>query len=1039
MENLFRMMLVRPAVAQDPDKPSIDLTQASPFQNQLRRVAADGGEARAAAKPIARAYVASQDFLGIPAANPLAAQLAALDRALDAIESSPVVKRKDIEDAIKQAFGSGAGTVVKGAPFGAMLARLRDSVLAIKILQEEHARPIEALARQLRTAEVVSKTAADASFPAARADLHRWRRRSLQLPLTLAGSTVLSTRNQEDEARKRRQQELDNRRQQMSDLVAHYQQLSGALKELTALPATHFRETPQSTSSRSLPPDRLRLQTAIEGTSTYASEVRSFHLDWMRRGAQVSGVEPNAAPAAASATLPAASAELAKTLIASAPAILAGRSSFTPGSLSEIGFVLTPTGVNALTESTAALLKERSIDLTSTAVDKATARLQVELASTAARLDEVAGQPTKRSFMRVGDAIVSIRTPVALDWGQYTWGGSLPLPPLPLDGRVPQTKGSVAPAGIADLLVVKQQLVGYEGADIAHIENVLKGERKLREHSHRETTEVVTLTETETTTSEEHELETTDRYEMTRETSTTIKEDASVKAGLKISGKYGPTVDFAVSAEGAYNRSKEEATKTAAKFSQDVTERSAKKIAERVLQRTQTTTTTETIEKNTHELNNTEGAGHISGVYQWVNKVYQAQMFNYGLRTMFDFMVPEPAAFLIGAMQNAHSSALSLDKPPAFTLTPSQVTETNYSYWVKVTGATDVAPPPELYKTKSTDFKAGGGEHDANYNHSGQIAIEEGYRAIFGSVGVVRNIWESDNSLDVVLGRRTHRMGDGDWLWTTTLDDERDTIPFGLDTFHCSQVAIAIEVKCVRTDRAMEKWRLETHAKLETAHKAQVADYQEKLSALQLQAGVAIHGSNPATNLATMEAELKKNCITILTDQHFDLFDAIAISSSNNLPEMNIYEAAGEGPYVRFFEQAFEWEHMTYVTYPYFWGRKDQWDERIAYDDPDPVFADFLKAGYCRVSVPARSGFEGAIDHFMTFGETWNGGPLPTISSPLYLPIADEIAERLDRPGDEFAQGDPWMVRIPTNLVHLRPDDKLPKWQQNAQGEWVEV
>ncbi|MDB5318345.1 MAG: hypothetical protein JWO24_4189 [Rhodospirillales bacterium] len=142
---------------------------------------------------------------------------------------------------------------------------------------------------------------------------------------------------------------------------------------------------------------------------------------------------------------------------------------------------------------------------------------------------------------------------------------------------------------------------------------------------------------------------------------------------------------------------------------------------------------------------------------------------------------------------------------------------------------------------------------------------------------------------------------------------------------------------------------------------------------------------------------------------------------------------------MRFFEQAFEWEHMSYVTYPYFWGRKSQWDERIAYEDPDSVFADFLKAGYCRVSVPARLGFEGAIDHFLTFGETWNGGPLPSISSPLYLPIADEIAERLDRPGDEIPQGDPWKVRIPTNLVRLCPDDKLPKWQQNAQGDWVEI
>ena len=64
---------------------------------------------------------------------------------------------------------------------------------------------------------------------------------------------------------------------------------------------------------------------------------------------------------------------------------------------------------------------------------------------------------------------------------------------------------------------------------------------------------------------------------------------------------------------------------------------------------------------------------------------------------------------------------------------------------------------------------------------------------------------------------------------------------------------------------------------------------------------------------------------------------------------------------------------------------------------------------------------------------------MPAIANPLYLPIADEIAERLDQPGDEIAQGDPWTVRIPTRLVKLRADDKLPKWQKNAAGEWVEA
>jgi hypothetical protein len=401
-------------------------------------------------------------------------------------------------------------------------------------------------------------------------------------------------------------------------------------------------------------------------------------------------------------------------------------------------------------------------------------------------------------------------------------------------------------------------------------------------------------------------------------------------------------------------------------------------------------------------------------------------------------MVPEPGAFLVAALEKASASAQTLTKPPTFDLLPSQITESNYHYWVKQTGATDVAPPPELYRTKSAQFKASGGESDANYNHAELIAVDDGYRAVFGSVGKVSNVWEDDHSLDVVLGRRTQRLSGGDWVWTTSLDGELDTIPLALDSFHLSQVAVAVEVKVQRTDRALEKWRLETHAKLVTAHRALVADYEEKLAALKLQAGVAIRGRNPMANDTMIRRELRKDCISILTDQHFDLFNAIDQAGMTGMPEIDVPEAAAEGAYVRFFEHAFEWEHISWVNYPYFWGRKELWAEKIGYDDPDPAFTDFIQAGFCRVTVPARPGFEGAIDHFLTFGEIWNGGPLPAISSPLYLPIADEIAEQLDRPGTEIAQGDPWTVRIPTNLVKLRADDLLPRWKKDAAGDWVE-
>jgi hypothetical protein len=115
-----------------------------------------------------------------------------------------------------------------------------------------------------------------------------------------------------------------------------------------------------------------------------------------------------------------------------------------------------------------------------------------------------------------------------------------------------------------------------------------------------------------------------------------------------------------------------------------------------------------------------------------------------------------------------------------------------------------------------------------------------------------------------------------------------------------------------------------------------------------------------------MRNEVKKNCISILTDQHFDLFNAVDVQSSG-LPQIDIPTAASQGSYVRFFEEAFEWEEMTWLTYPYFWGRKGNWQQTLSISDPDPVYDDFLKAGFCRAVVPARPGYEGAIDQCVPF------------------------------------------------------------------------
>lgn len=1031
-EVLFRMVLKRPAVAQSEEAASIRLAQDSPLQAALGQ-ALHSEKPREALKAAARQYAAGPDFLGAAERLPLRDPLRAFAAALAELETKERVTNGELVKAVEDAFGSKPAELTNADAFKVSMTRLKDSITAIKYLPEEHTRPIEELANQLRDLELVSKAREARGFPGSGRALRRYRRRSLMLPAKAELRSALSTVEREKEKQKERDTAEAARRREAEGRLDLYRRLKAGIEELTSLGGEQIQTTPQKPSAGFLVPAALRPLQVFAQAMAQHQQVTQLNL-LKEQLAAAKGSEGKASSGGV------ADAELAKGALARRlVGLQPGAPAFRPAQQDELAFRLKPSAEGLLSAATVALLRDRGLSLSLNPLDRVVEALRAELLTLSGQLDALLGRPQQRSFKRVGGTLVMITTPRASVWNDIVVGGSFALPQYlgPLEMKVPETHGSVAPAGIADLLVVKQQLVRYEAADVAHIENVLKGERKEREHTRRRETEELTFRETEITTSEERELESTNRFEMSRETSETIKEDASLKAGLTVSGKYGPTVEFSVSAEGSLARSKEEATKTAARFSQDVTERSAHKVTERVLERASLRVTNEVVEKNAHALDNVGGAGHVSGVYQWVNKVYQAQMFNYGLRTLYDFMVPEPAAFLIAALQEAHANATELVKPAAFALRPDQLTESNYHSWVQTYGATDVTAPPEIYKTKSLDFKAGGGDDETDYNHSGQIQLEEGYKAVHGYVGKVSTIWEDNFVVDVVLGSRTHRFEGSDWRWSTALDGELDSLPFALQTWKVSGVAVAVEVKCQRTDRALLKWKHETHAKLTQAYKARLAEYEEKLANLEMQAGVAIRGRNPALNADLMNDELKKNCVSVLTEQHFDLFDAIE-TGANGLPQLDLVENAAEGPYVRFFEQAFEWEHMTWISYPYFWGRKSQWEERVAYEDSDPLFNQFLKAGYCRVVVPVRPGFEGAIDHFMTFGETWNGGPLPPVSSPLYLPIADEIAERLDRPGDEIPQGDPWLVRIPTTLVHLRADDRLPAWRQNDDGEWVE-
>lgn len=598
---------------------------------------------------------------------------------------------------------------------------------------------------------------------------------------------------------------------------------------------------------------------------------------------------------------------------------------------------------------------------------------------------------------------------------------------------VPSGHGSIRPTGIGDLLMVKEHILRYEGGDLAHVENVMKSERFERDTRRLERTETTVLQETETTKEETRDTQTTDRFSLKRETSDTIKNDSTVKAGLSVDAKYGPFVEVKANADYATSTSTESSVKQASEFSKDVVDRSISKLVERVLERRTVTTITEFEEKYAHVFDNTAGSGHISGYYQWLDKVLQAQVYNYGKRLLFDITVPEPGTNYILSQSQATDAAQTLQKPPEFTALASDMNEGSYLIWAKRYDATGLEPPPAPFKTyvKNIHAELNGDPWDTGGSES--FTIDDGYRAKY--VRFSTDYWAHDLShawWSLLVGSNRMQVIAA-FVPYMDMAGEEVSVAFAYDAHELELLAANVEIYCERTEQAYSAWQLKIHAGITQAYLAKEQAYEQALAQAKADAGTVIAGRNPDFNQRIVSTELRRQSLTLITAQQFDAFGALELSAEG-YAQPNLVRTGEQMPYVRFFEQAFEWEHLVYFFYPYFWGWKKAWKNRMLIDDVDPAFGDFLRAGAARVVFPVRPGFEAAVVHYIETGEIWNGGPPPDISSSLYVPIVKEIQEATGAPGNEQSVGDPWEVHLPTTLVRLRPNNDLPEWQKVAES-----
>lgn len=714
-------------------------------------------------------------------------------------------------------------------------------------------------------------------------------------------------------------------------------------------------------------------------------------------------------------------------------------------------WILTEESTKKLRNDTRSLLTERGVSTDKIEVPKTVSILEKELEKITLDLYNTEGL---KNSTRIGNTMANLKglAPSVMSSTGFTipWLISPELPDSSFVSTATPSIGGrrIEPIGMGDLMLVRQKLMRYEDGEVAHIENVLKGEYKERKHRRTRRVEEALLRETEKVEETEQDLQTTERFELQTELSQIIYEDMAFGTGVT-ANYYGFNFDVTANADFGYESSKEESSSVASSYARDVSDRSLKRVQERIREQRTRITIDEIEEINTHGINNKENpSGNIVGLYRWVDKIYQAQVINYGERLMFEFIIPEPAAFFRYSMSMKTKSPTMQEPIPPYVysvdpyyvaippywitsstriipLAAEHISEANYLVLMAMYNAQGIEPPPLPWQIIATTLaKKSSGESPSIVEANKDLKIPEGYRANFAfiqgyflkdnrSVAAFHgltpyvSILVGDHRADIWnIMNRYNTSGFSYYTDSFTHSHFIDNIvPISVSSLYVASYAFNVAIECTITVEKYKEWQIKTFNAIMNAYNELKSKYEEHIRALEIEEGTKI-GTNPLRNREIEKTELKKAAITMLTGNYYNEFNAMVSNAPpHNYPEIDLSEAHSEGRFIQFFETAFEWQNITYVFYPYFWGKKNEWTSNMKIDDVDPLFANFLQAGAARVRAPVRKGWDNIVLNYMATNpvDPWGDGDPPQIDDELYLSIVEEIMEQH---GHQFKKGE---------------------------------
>jgi len=571
---------------------------------------------------------------------------------------------------------------------------------------------------------------------------------------------------------------------------------------------------------------------------------------------------------------------------------------------------------------------------------------------------------------------------------------------------------------VAELFVVEDEAICYKPGDISYIENVMKGETKVRKHRHLQREETYTETEEENNSYSERNTQIDERFALHKEIDKVVETDLSVDAGANYSSRWGTEKgtnrSFSASLDVSYNRSKKDARKTVQDQSKNVITKAIEKLEKKARTLSSKRMINEIEEKNKHSFDGTEFTEHDNGIYFFVNQERKAQVYSHGVREMLDFYIPDPSLRLKTLMEKE----FDLKKPEKPCINIEDIDPKDYLKYIQCYGFTDlerldsepkilnlenVKGDNERIKNKE-DFKNFKMPQDSTQSFvvpDGYVATElkiDGYTSTHRDEEFWSKVVMSVGSANVFI---EHNDG---YSWDTAnnvkrvapLNNLMGNNTLSIANYYTTTYNISLQIRCEIHPDTKIKWQLDVYNRIMENYNKELEAYNTAFEEFQRNKQNKF-SQNPFMLSETIKEQLKHSALEYITCQFFDDKNGMRNKVKPcGLPQMDIPETQEFGKKVRFFEQAFEWKFMSYMLYPYFWADKCSWEDKLNEEAQNGLFQKFLQSGNARISLSIRPGYEGMVNYFLDTGHIWNGAGIPPLSGVNYLPIHEEIKESKD-------------------------------------------